>query len=95
MPSSGHGKNACRPIAYSFHFCFQVREQIESQVKNMIINYRDDEDLQNLVDWVQKDWVRGWTKYFVSHAFRKLTSFYINLISVGKHRLVLLMESRT
>lgn len=34
-----------------------VRYQIESQVKNMIINYRDDEDLQNLVDWVQKDWL--------------------------------------
>lgn len=23
----------------------------------MIVNYRDDPDLQNLVDWVQKDWV--------------------------------------
>lgn len=36
---------------------WQVRDQIESQVKNMIVNYRDDADLQNLVDWVQQDWV--------------------------------------
>ncbi|KAL8565750.1 hypothetical protein ACOMHN_058385 [Nucella lapillus] len=34
-----------------------VRDQIESQVRNMIINYRDDADLQNLVDWVQQDWL--------------------------------------
>ena len=37
----------------------QVRDQIESQVTNMIVNYRDDADLQNLVDWVQQDWVRS------------------------------------
>ena len=35
----------------------KVRDQIENQVKNMIVNYRDDADLQNLVDWVQQDWV--------------------------------------
>ncbi|KAK7113385.1 tetraspanin-17-like [Littorina saxatilis] len=34
-----------------------VRDQIEGQVKNMIVNYRDDADLQNLVDWVQQDWL--------------------------------------
>ncbi|XP_046366716.1 tetraspanin-5-like [Haliotis cracherodii] len=34
-----------------------VREQIETQVKNMIVNYREDVDLQNLVDWVQHDWL--------------------------------------
>ncbi|KAJ8319382.1 hypothetical protein KUTeg_004473 [Tegillarca granosa] len=33
-----------------------VKGQIESQVRNMITNYREDDDLQNLVDWVQKDW---------------------------------------
>ena len=25
---------------------------------NMIVQYREDADLQNLVDWVQQDWVR-------------------------------------
>lgn len=35
-----------------------VRDQIQSQLNNMIINYRDDPDLQNLVDWVQKDWLK-------------------------------------
>ena len=35
----------------------QVKNQLEGQVKNMIVNYRDDADLQNLVDWVQQDWV--------------------------------------
>ncbi|CAG5132728.1 unnamed protein product [Candidula unifasciata] len=34
-----------------------VRNSIQSQVKNMIINYRDDLDLKNLVDWVQQDWL--------------------------------------
>lgn len=34
-----------------------IKNQIESQVKNMIINYREDLDLQNLIDWVQQDWL--------------------------------------
>ncbi|KAK3089166.1 hypothetical protein FSP39_001404 [Pinctada imbricata] len=34
-----------------------VKNQIESQVKNMIVNYREDVDLQNLIDWVQQDWL--------------------------------------
>ncbi|KAL5018493.1 hypothetical protein ScPMuIL_004215 [Solemya velum] len=34
-----------------------VRDQLQDQVENMIVKYRDDADLQNLVDWVQKDWL--------------------------------------
>ncbi|XP_041362438.1 tetraspanin-5-like [Gigantopelta aegis] len=34
-----------------------VKDQIESQVTNMIVQYREDADLQNLVDWVQQDWL--------------------------------------
>lgn len=47
-------------VKFSFIFLYryqQVKEQIQDQVKNMIINYRDDLDLKNLVDWVQQDWV--------------------------------------
>ena len=35
----------------------QVEEQIKNQLEAMIIGYRDDPDMQNLIDWVQKDWV--------------------------------------
>ncbi|XP_062603779.1 tetraspanin-5-like [Saccostrea cucullata] len=35
-----------------------IKNQIESQVKTMIINYREDLDLQNLIDWVQQDWLK-------------------------------------
>lgn len=34
-----------------------VKDQIQTQVKNMIVNYREDVDLQNLIDWVQEDWL--------------------------------------
>ncbi|XP_050391596.1 tetraspanin-5 isoform X1 [Patella vulgata] len=34
-----------------------VKDQIQGQVQNMIVNYREDDDLQNLVDWVQRDWL--------------------------------------
>ncbi|RUS89805.1 hypothetical protein EGW08_002417 [Elysia chlorotica] len=34
-----------------------VRESVQAQVKNMIVNYRDDLDLKNLVDWVQQEWL--------------------------------------
>ncbi|XP_048760707.2 tetraspanin-5-like isoform X2 [Ostrea edulis] len=35
-----------------------IKNQIESQVQNMIINYREDSDLENLIDWVQQDWLK-------------------------------------
>lgn len=35
-----------------------VKSQIEDQVRKMIISYRKDEDLQNLIDWVQKGWLQ-------------------------------------
>ncbi|ELU03300.1 hypothetical protein CAPTEDRAFT_26419, partial [Capitella teleta] len=35
-----------------------VKEQIQDQLKTMIVKYRDDPDLQNLIDWVQRDWLQ-------------------------------------
>ncbi|XP_013381926.1 tetraspanin-17 [Lingula anatina] len=34
-----------------------LKEQITEQVKKFIINYREDPDLQNLIDWVQESWL--------------------------------------
>lgn len=35
-----------------------VEDQIQNQLEAMIIGYRDDPDMQNLIDWVQKDWLK-------------------------------------
>jgi hypothetical protein len=35
----------------------KARSEIESKLKEMIKKYRDDEDLQDFIDWVQRDWV--------------------------------------
>ena len=35
----------------------QLKEQISKELLVIIEVYRDDADLQNLIDWVQADWV--------------------------------------
>ena len=35
----------------------KATSEIESKLKEMIKKYRDDEDLQDFIDWVQRDWV--------------------------------------
>jgi len=35
-----------------------VKEQVKNQLLSMIENYRDDPDLQNVIDWVQQDWLK-------------------------------------
>lgn len=36
----------------------KVREEVEKNLKSMIELYRDDEDLQDLIDWIQRDWLK-------------------------------------
>ena len=35
----------------------KVRDEVKKNLKTMIETYRDDEDLQDLIDWIQRDWV--------------------------------------
>jgi hypothetical protein len=35
----------------------QVKDQLNDQMANLLVHYRDDQDWQNLIDWVQLDWV--------------------------------------
>ncbi|KAI0213223.1 Tetraspanin-5 [Lamellibrachia satsuma] len=35
-----------------------MSKQIDIQLKNMIVNYREDIDMQNVIDWVQADWLK-------------------------------------
>ena len=38
--------------------CFlKVSKQIDTSLQRMIVDYREDIDLQNVIDWVQADWV--------------------------------------
>ena len=48
----------------------------------MIINYRDDEDLQNLVDWVQHDWV-SYGLYELRHKKTCLRGFWPGQTKTG------------
>ncbi|KRZ32532.1 Tetraspanin-5 [Trichinella pseudospiralis] len=41
-----------------FVFKDWVKEQLETQLDDMIIYYRDDPDLQSVIDWIQMDWLR-------------------------------------
>jgi hypothetical protein len=36
----------------------KVKDEINQNLKLMIRNYRDDEDLQDLIDWIQRDWLK-------------------------------------
>ena len=45
-----------------------MKEQIETELKDIIVNYREDPDLQNLIDWVQAEWV-GIASYLESFFF--------------------------
>jgi len=77
--SSNHGNGIKR--------VFQVQEQIENQLNNMIVNYRDDPDLQNLVDWVQKDWVNIFPQKFdVWGILNLVIHVFYSLAQLVKHQ---------
>lgn len=41
-----------------FMYKDKVKDEINQNLKLMIKNYRDDEDLQDLIDWIQRDWLK-------------------------------------
>jgi len=40
-----------------FVFKDWVKQQLESELDEMIVSYRDDPDLQSVIDWIQMDWL--------------------------------------
>lgn len=36
----------------------KVKDEINQNLKLMIKNYREDEDLQDFIDWIQRDWLK-------------------------------------
>lgn len=39
-------------------FClFQIKTQATGGFQAFIVHYREDPDQQNLIDWIQEDWV--------------------------------------
>lgn len=41
-----------------FMYKDKVKDEIKQNLQLMIKNYRDDEDLQDLIDWIQRDWLK-------------------------------------
>lgn len=41
-----------------FVFKDWVKSQLETELDAMILTYRDDPDLQSLIDWIQRDWLQ-------------------------------------
>jgi hypothetical protein len=35
----------------------RVHDEVKKNLNKMISAYREDEDLQDLIDWIQRDWV--------------------------------------
>jgi len=35
-----------------------LADVVTTQLQDMLVNYREDADLQNVIDWVQKDWLQ-------------------------------------
>lgn len=38
-------------------FLHQIKQQATSGFQTFITHYREDPDQQNLIDWIQEDWV--------------------------------------
>ncbi|CAF0765788.1 unnamed protein product [Brachionus calyciflorus] len=41
-----------------FMYKEKVKEEVKQNLVSMITNYREDEDLQDLIDWIQRDWLK-------------------------------------
>ena len=48
---------ALKIMSHSYSSSFS-QGQLERELDQMIVSYRDDPDLQSLIDWIQKDWLQ-------------------------------------
>lgn len=66
---------------------FQVKQQLESELDEMIVSYRDDPDLQSVIDWIQMDWVYLWLSVpFSDHAGLVLS--FSSTVAVSMARMI-------
>ena len=46
-----------------------MKSEVRKEMINLIKNYRDDIDLQGLIDWVQADWVSIMSNRYEYHYY--------------------------
>lgn len=52
-------KSRCfRWFSFSCSTYLQIKEQATTSLQIFIIHYREDPDQQNLIDWIQEDWLQ-------------------------------------
>lgn len=48
----------CESFVFNLYpIVFQIKSQATAGFQTFIIHYREDPDQQNLIDWIQEDWV--------------------------------------
>ena len=55
-----------------------VHDEVQKNLTKMISAYRDDEDLQDLIDWIQRDWV--FSSSFIFKCFKASNQFLVEVL---------------